>query len=530
MSEIPPAADLRAAGAPATVPPAAPSEAQPAAPLLEVRELAKAFGPTRALRSCSFELRAGEVHAIVGENGSGKSTLVKILAGVQRPDAGGVAVDGQPGRGRLSPRAAQNSGVVTVFQEVLVVGPQPVLENVWLGTDGVFARRLPVAEKRRKAQEALGELLIAPPPLEAPTEALSLSDRQACCIARALVRDPGVLILDESTSALDVATRDRLFAAVRRLCARGVGVIFISHRMDEIQELADRVTVLRSGQSVATLAREEATPEVLVRHMTGEDHLTAGVETIPSRARVRGEVLLRTEGVRLHPAGEPIDVEIRGGELVGLAGLEGHGQDAFLRALRGAGASAGRVLAGEQARTEIASPAEALRAGVVYVPRDRRTESLFPTLSVVENFAVPTLRTDRRGALVRWRATGRRLAEYVQRLGIRLAHPRQPIVALSGGNQQKVILARWLAAEPRVLLLNDPTRGVDLGAKRDLYRVLEQLAGEGVAVVMVSSEVDEQVELMDRVMVFREGSLSSTLSRERLSRTALISAFFGGQA
>ncbi|MFZ0040700.1 MAG: sugar ABC transporter ATP-binding protein [Solirubrobacteraceae bacterium] len=528
MSETPPTTPTTAASAPATVPPAAPSQAQPA-PLLEVRELAKAFGATRALRSCSFELRPGEVHAIVGENGSGKSTLVKILAGVHRPDAGSVVIDGQAVRGRGGPRAAQEAGVVTVFQEVLVVEPQPVLHNVWLGTDGLFARRLPLADKRRRAQEVLAELLVAPPPLDVPVEAVSLSDRQACCVARALVREPRVLILDESTSALDVATRDRLFATVRGLCAQGRGVIFISHRMDEIQELGDRVTVLRSGQSVATLARDQADSETLVRHMTGEDHLTARIEKVPSRRRVHGEVLLRTDALTLRPASSPIDVEIHGGELIGLAGLEGHGQDAFLQALRGTGASAGRVLAGDEQRTELTSPAQALRASVVYVPRDRRTESVFPTLSVTENFSVATLASDRRALLVRWRAARRRLAQFVQRLGIRLAHPSQPIVALSGGNQQKVVLARWLAADPRVLLLNDPTRGVDLGAKRDLYRTLEQLAAEGVAVVMLSTEVDEHVELMDRVLVFREGSLSRTLVREQLSRTALISAFFGGR-
>jgi len=357
---------------------------------------------------------------------------------------------------------------------------------------------------------------------------LSLSDRQACCLARALVRTPQVLILDESTSALDVATRDRLFAVVRRLCADGAGVLFISHRMDEIAELADRVTVLRSGESVVTLDRHEATTDVLVRHMTGQDHLTAGVRTIAPSARVRGEVLLRTEQLRLAPGVAPIDFTLHAGELVGLAGLEGHGQQAFLDALRGAGAHGGRVLAGAD-QIELTSPRAALPAGVAYVPRDRRGEALFATLAVSENFSVPTFRQDRRRGLLSWAASRERLTGYVRRLAIKVRDPRLPITTLSGGNQQKVVVARWLAAHPRVLLLNDPTRGVDLNAKRDLYELLEQLTADGLAVVMLSSEADEHVELMDRVLVFREGTVSAELDRTSLSRTTLIGAFFGRQ-
>jgi len=506
---------------------AASTGAQPTAgPLLKVVGVSKSFGATRALRSCSFELWPGEVHAVVGENGSGKSTLVKILSGVHRPDGGEIMLAGQPAPDRPSPRAAQRTGIVTVFQEVLVVGPRSVVENVWLGVDGMFRLQVQPAEKRRRAREALGDLLGSAPSLDVPAEALSLSDQQACCIARALVRSPRVLILDESTSALDVATRDRLFAIVRRLCAEGTAVIFISHRMDEIAELADRVTVLRSGESVATLPRREATTDVLVRHMTGHAHLTEGVEKVPRAARVRGQVLLRTEDVRLRPGGRPVQFELHAGEMVGLAGLEGHGQDAFLQALRGAGACTGRVLSTDG--VALSSPDRAKTAGVAYVPRDRRAESLFSVLSIAENFAVPTLRADRRAGLVDWGHAARRLGDYAERLRIRLAHPRQPITVLSGGNQQKVILARWLAAAPRVLLLNDPTRGVDLGAKRDLYRLLEQLTGEGVGVVMLSTEVDEHVELMDRVLVFREGSVSAELAREQLDRASLIAAFFGG--
>jgi ABC-type sugar transport system ATPase subunit len=503
---------------------AAPSEGQPAPSLLAVAGLRKSFGATAALQQCSFELQAGEVHALVGENGSGKSTLVKILAGVHRPDAGEVRLAGRSGAGPATPRAAQSAGIVTVFQEVLVVGPQSVLENVWLGADGLIRRTVAEDEQRRQAAEVLTDLLGTTPDLDAPIESLPLSARQACCIARALVRGPRVLVLDESTSALDVATRDRLFTIVRRLCERGAGVIFISHRMGEIDELADRVTVLRSGESVVTLAAAEATEDALIRHMTGKEHLTAGVEAVDPVKRLRGDVLLRAEGVQLGATAAPINFALHAGELVGLAGLEGSGQDRFLCALQGVGGTHGRILRGDLV---VDSPQRALAAGIAYVPRDRRAEAIFPTLSILENFALPTLSRDRRVGLLRFGRTEHRLRAYVEQLGIRIANSRQPITELSGGNQQKVVVARWLAASPKVLLLNDPTRGVDLGAKRDIYRLLEGLAADGLGVVMLSSEVDEHIELMDRVLVFREGAVSAELPRERLTHASIVGAFFG---
>jgi ABC-type sugar transport system ATPase subunit len=491
--------------------------------LLEIHDVAKAFGATRALRSCSFELLAGEVHAVVGENGSGKSTLVKILSGVHSHDGGQVRVQNRSAPRRISPRVAQRAGVFTVFQEVLVVESQSVLENVWLGADGLFRRRLSDAQKRERARQVLESLLGFVPDLDALAGELTLSQRQACCIARALLRAPRTLILDESTSALDVATRDRLFVLLRRLCDDGVGVVFISHRMDEIEDLADRITVLRSGQSVITLSRAQSSTEVLVRHMTGEERLTAGVPVASVAARSRGSMAMRTEALRLRKSGPLIDTSIYAGELLGLAGLEGHGQDAFLEALRGERCLAGRVLRGEAV---LSSPAQALREGVAYVPRDRRAEALFPTLSIRANFAVSTLAQDRRAGLLNDRQTARRMSGYIERLGIRVGSDRHLITTLSGGNQQKVIIARWLAAHPQVLLLNDPTRGVDLNAKRDLYRLLEELAATGVAVVMYSTEVDELVELMDRVLVFREGGVSAELTRSELTRQSLVGAFF----
>jgi ABC-type sugar transport system ATPase subunit len=467
--------------------------------VLRVTDAAKAFGATQALRSASIEVRAGEIHAIVGENGSGKSTLVKLLAGVHRPDSGQITVGGTAVGHLASPKESMRAGVATVFQEVLVVEPRSVLENVWVGTDGLFRDRSPAATKRQRAAAVLRELLVTPPALGLPADALSLSDRQACCIARALVREPRILILDEATSALDVATRDRLFAILRRLAAEGVGVIFISHRMDEIAELGDRCTVMRSGETVATLERGDATTEELVRLMTGAEHLA------PAAARERAE--RREPGETLFSHG---GLEVRAGEMIGLAGLEGHGQDEFLKELWRVGDASG-------VRT-------------AYVPRERRAEGLFESKSVRENFGLPTLSQDVRRGLLSHAGTRERLAHYADRLRITMRDPEDQITTLSGGNQQKIVMARWLAIDPQVLLLNDPTRGVDLGAKRDLYALLAELTAQGVAVVMLSSEVDEHVELMDRVVVFREHEPFCELERSQLTRQALVSAFFGKRA
>jgi ABC-type sugar transport system ATPase subunit len=291
--------------------------------LVRVDHMAKAFGATQALRDCSFELRAGEVHVLVGENGSGKSTLVKILSGVHQPDSGRVEVAGAEAQLR-SPRAAQERGIVTVFQEVLVAEARSVLDNVWLGADDTWRTKIPAREKRRQARAALTELLDRPIDLSTIMEDLSLSDRQACCIARALLRRPRILILDEATSALDVVTRDRLFALIARLAADGVGVIFITHRMDEIEEIGDRITVMRSGETVARLGRGAWTSRELVRLMTGADELvTVGREEARPAAARRGAPVLSVRGLRLRPGSRPIDLEVRAGELIGWPSARG---------------------------------------------------------------------------------------------------------------------------------------------------------------------------------------------------------------
>jgi ABC-type sugar transport system ATPase subunit/ribose/xylose/arabinose/galactoside ABC-type transport system permease subunit len=489
----------------------APHTTAPPATLLRIEEVTKAFGATVALRGCSLELRAGEVHALMGENGSGKSTLVKLLSGVHRADRGRVLIGQAPLRAP-GPRAAAAAGVATVFQEVQCVPGQPVLDNLWLGTDGMLRRgATALGERRAQAREVLTGLLgdCQDTLLSAPAGSLSLSERQAVAIGRALLRAPKVLVLDEATSALDVATRSRLFTAVRRLTAAGGAVLFISHRMDEVTEIADRVTVLRSGESVATLDRAEATPGRLVALMTGGEHLVppeaaadaAADAATPVSAAAEAGVVLAAGGLTLHA-----------GEIVGLAGLEGQGQDEYLRALRSA---TGR---------------DGARARLAYVARDRRAESIFPPLSVRENFTAATLPKDARGGLISVRRASARFAGYAGRLNIRLGRDHDAITTLSGGNQQKVVIARALAADPRVLLLNDPTRGVDIGAKRDIYALLRELAASGMAIVMLSTEVDEHLELMDRVLVFRDGAPATELSRTGLTRGAIVAEFFGSSS
>ena len=478
-----------------TPPETAPPPASARTPLLTVEGLAKSFGPTKALGACSLELRGGEVHALMGENGSGKSTLVKILAGVHRPDRGRIELAGRPVAPR-SPGEAIGSGVASVFQEVQCVPGQSVLDNLWLGRDGVVRRArgagLDPEERRARAGQVLTELLGACPDLDAPAGSLSLSERQALAIARSLLRDPRVLILDEATSALDVATRDRLFAACRGLTARGGAVLFISHRMDEVQQIADRVTVLRSGETVGTLEKEQADIATLVHLMTGGETL---VQAEAAERSAPGDVVLAGRGLNL-----------RAGEIVGLAGLEGQGQDEYLRALRALAEGGTRV---------------------AYVARDRREESIFPPLSIRENFTASTLRQDACGGLISTARGRERFNGYRDRLKIRLGKDSDAITTLSGGNQQKVVIARALAGDPQVLLLNDPTRGIDIGAKHDVYALLRDLAASGMAIVMLSTEVDEHLELMDRVLVFREGAPAAEVDRESLTRAALVTEFFG---
>jgi ABC-type sugar transport system ATPase subunit len=497
--------------------------------ILEVSAVAKAYGETRALTSCSLTLRRGEILVLMGENGSGKSTLIKILSGLVRPDHGALVVAGSAHPGFAAPSSARRLGIATVFQEVLLVPGLSVLDNVQLGLDGLVRRRGQPSRRRAQIEAYLARLLDRHIDVEGPVGSLGLGVGQVCAIVRALMQAPRVLLLDEATSALDFRVRDRLFEIIRELRTAGVAIGFISHRMDEVETIADRVTVLRSGSTVSTLDRSEARPATLFRLMSGVETPSAAGKTIARTHEADPSFAIAVDGVVLRERAKPFDAEVHAGEVVGVGGLEGHGQEAFLQTLAGIWKPfAGGVSAIQEGATRaIANANDAAAVGVAYVPRDRKAEGIFAPLSVLDNFVMPSISRDSRWGLLSLRGMIRRYQTFAQAFAIKAARPSLRITSLSGGNQQKVIIARWLATEPRVLLLNDPTRGVDHATKQDVYARLHKIAASGIAVIMLSTEVDELLTYMDRVMVFREGTLFTEFGPDDLDRERLIASFFG---
>ncbi len=494
--------------------------------LLDVKDLNKSFGETQALAGCSFTCSAGEIHGIVGENGSGKSTLVKILSGILQPDSGHLLVRDAPAH-LTTITQARRLGIVSVPQEILVVPALSVLENVYLGRGGLFSGP-PKAEFLETAKQLFSELSETPVNLTATVEDLPLSKQQLVVIVRALVSEPDMLILDESTSALDVSDRDRLFEFLRARRNAGKSAIFISHRIDELQGLADVLTIIRNGKSVKTLNAQEASVDVVVRLMSGTERVDsardAAVEPWRFLRDADAQLVLRAENVVFAANTPPINLELYKGEIVGLAGLEGHGQERFLQTLAGLS----QVVSGHVAKVTgngevlIRNLQEAYKEHVSYVPRDRKTEGLFLKLPIIDNFAMPLY-----SGLIRRGEMTKLLQGFKEKLSMRFDNEHQEVRSLSGGNQQKVVLSRWLATRPEVLLLNDPTRGVDIPTKHDLYRLFRDQAQSNVAIVLLSTDLQELIELCDRVLVFRDGQLFSELDRQVLERERLMSAMFG---
>lgn len=479
----------------------------PEPPLLTMSGITKSFPGVRALDGVDLEVQAGEVHCLLGQNGAGKSTLIKVLAGAHQPDDGEITWRGEPAALK-SPIAAMRLGIATIYQELDLVEGLSVAENVFLGHEPTTARFVVRTREGRTAAAALLKRLGHPEIDPArPVGELPAAQQQIVSMARALSHDVRLIVMDEPSAALDPDEVDNLFRIVAALTADGVAVVYISHRLEEIRRIGDRVTVLKDGRAVAVGLPAKSTPtRDIVAMMTGRNvEYVFPPRTTGSAGATVAEPVLKVEGLARKGEFDPLDLELRPGEIVGLAGLVGSGRSEILETVYGARKpSAGRVtVAGKQLRP--GSVRAAVAAGIGLAPEERKAQALLMLESVTRNVSVSSMsRFSRAGWLDR--GAERRAARTATReLSLRPDNPDTPVRTLSGGNQQKAVLARWLLRGCRVLLLDEPTRGVDVGARAELYAVIRRLADEGLAVLLVSSEVPEVLGLADRVLVLREG-------------------------
>ncbi len=489
--------------------------------VLEMRGISKRFGATRALDGVSLELRRGEVHALVGENGAGKSTLIKVMTGVHPPDEGTVLVDGAP----VAPRNAADAqalGIAAIYQEPLIFPDLSVAENIFVGH-----RDLGRVVRWRKmcadAEALLSRLDVHLDP-RMPAVGLPVAAQQAVEIAKAISLDVRVLIMDEPTAALSAHEVERLFRQVRRLRDEGVAVLFISHRLDEVFAIADRISVFRDGRHISTQARADVTSAGLIAAMVGRE----AADFYARSDHRTGDAVLRVRGLGRTGLFSGISFDVRRGEVLGLAGLVGAGRTDVALALFGiAPAETGTIeLHGRQ--VEIGNPREAMDLGIAYVSEDRRHVGLSLSQSVTANITLPALgRYVSRLGLVDRGAERETSERFRTRLGIRTAGLNQPVGLLSGGNQQKAMLAKWLNTEPSVLILDEPTRGIDVGAKAEVHQIVDELAREGVAVVLISSDLPEVLAMSDRVLVMREGEQSGVFDRTEATEERVMTAAMG---
>ncbi len=504
-------------------PAAAPAgQAAPAVPVLALRGAAKSFGAVHAVIDGTIELSAGEAHALVGENGAGKSTMVKILAGVHQPDSGDLLIDGQPVT-LHGPAGAQQAGIAVIYQEPTLFPDLSVAENIFMGRQPLAAgRRIDRRQMQADAAALFGRLGVRLDPGRI-SRGLSIADQQIVEIAKALSLDARVIVMDEPTAALSLAEVARLFDVVRTLRAAGAAVLFISHRLEEVFEICQRVTVMRDGRHVLTSELAGLTADDLVRAMVGRqmDERAASERAAP------GELVLRVEHLTREGVFTDISLDVRAGEIVALAGLVGSGRSEVARAVFGIDRyDAGRVvMRGRELRR--ASPTGAMAAGIGFVPEDRRQQGLVMDMSVQQNVALASLGRLRKGGLVRSAAERAFAADWAVRLNLKYGRLIDPVYQLSGGNQQKVVLAKWLGRQPALLIVDEPTRGIDIATKAEVHRLLTQLAGDGVAILMISSELPEVRSVGDRILVMREGRLTAEFSHEEATEENIMAAATG---
>jgi len=491
-------------------------------PVLRMESIRKEFPGVVALDGVDLSVLPGEVHVLLGENGAGKSTLMKVLSGAHRMDAGRIVIDGRE-VDLQGPRHAQELGVAIIYQELTLVPTLSAAENIFLGREprhlaGIVDRGKMI-EGARRILDGLGARF----DVRRPVRELSLARRQLVEVAKALSMEARILVMDEPTSALTEREIGALFSTIRGLTRRGVAVVYISHRLGEIFEIGDRVTVLRDGRRVDTRDVAQADRRDLVRLMADREV----DERVPRNPVPPGDEVLRVEGLSRRGELHDVSFALRAGEILGFAGLLGSGRTALARAVFGADPiDAGRIVVHGRP-TRIASPRHAIRAGIGMLTEDRKRQGLVLDLSVRQNIALPVQRSISRFGVVDRRQERVLAARYVRDLRIKTPSLEQVTLNLSGGNQQKVVLAKWLACQVDVLILDEPTRGIDVGAKQEIYMLMDRLAAEGVGILLVSSELPEIVGLSDRVVVMREGRVAGVFARPDLSQEEILACAVG---
>ncbi|RLP23169.1 sugar ABC transporter ATP-binding protein [Mesorhizobium sp. YM1C-6-2] len=490
-----------------------------ATPLISARDISKSFAGVEVLRGVDLDLMKGEIHALLGENGAGKSTFAKILAGVHLPTRGTLALNGQPVE-VTNPVVAQKLGITLIHQEPISFPDLSVAENLVLGRseDGWFSK-VPWAEMTREAHRYM-DLLGVHIDVTRPMRGLSIADQQMVEIARALASDSRLIIMDEPTAPLTPREVETLFGIARRLRDEGRTIIFISHRLEEVRALCDRVTIFRDGDKIATDTIGNLSDADIIRLMIGRPLK----EYMHKHSATIGDVALEVQGLTLPGVFYDIGFSVRHGEIVGLGGLVGAGRTDVARAIFGvAPAESGTVKVNGKA-AEIEKPEDAIALGLAFVPEDRAVAGIFRTLPVEQNITAAIPGKIAPAGIIR-RAVEKSLAQdAVKKLRIRLASVKQPIGELSGGNQQKAILARWLLADPSILILDEPTRGIDIGVKAEFYDMIGELAAQGRAILLISSEMPELLALCDRILVMAEGRLTAELSRAEANQEKIMSA------
>jgi len=481
--------------------------------LLQLKGIHKRFPGVHALKGVDFNVRAGEIHALLGENGAGKSTLIKTLAGVHKPDEGELLFEGK----RVSfnsPKDAQIQGVDTIHQELSLYPELSVAENIFMGhapkrSFGPF-KGIDWQEMYRRSKDLLAELEVTNLDVKAIVGSLNVGNRQRVEIAKALSHDAKLLIMDEPTAALTESDVEQLFKIVRLLKERGVGIIFITHKLTEVFELADRVTVLRDGEYIGTKEVADTNEGDLISMMVGRT-----IENLfPKQEAEIKEVVLEVRNLTREPYTRDISFQVRAGEIVGLAGLVGSGRSETAQVIFGiTPAQSGEILI-DGKKVSINRPAQAVEHGIAYVPEDRGTQGLIKQMTIRENVSLSVLKDIASSSFIDFRKEQELAEGAIKQFGIRAYGPEQVVNKLSGGNQQKVVVSKWLASNPKLLIMDEPTRGVDVGAKSEIHRIMSRLAAErGLAILMISSELPEVLGMSDRVLVMREGRIVAEYER-----------------